>query len=340
MLGDDAYNPPLLNTCRITFVTSRHAVCYVATSGYLFQTVLSALQARRNLDDAAGVFVLFLGHERQLADGVPEFDVFRPLCAEGRVELLAAPIERLNGLHPMFGRLFLDAYLPPDVEQVLYLDGDTQVVGDITPLMFAEVQEAGMLAVRDPMVFIRRTNEAKRAQIDGWWDAAELAPIVRHNYINSGVLRCSREFLLELGERSVEEFRAGHGKFRFADQDAINRALAGQVGTISMRWNFPGFLLDTQFVDLVPPRILHFMSDPRPWHGPFPPWGARYFKPYVDLVRDHPEVRPYWPRVGAAQRAKYALQQVYKRYKERPDLQSPAAATAVAQLEKEDLTLG
>jgi lipopolysaccharide biosynthesis glycosyltransferase len=308
---------------------SGHAVCYAATEGYLFHTVVSALQARAHTDDAVGVYVVCLSR-----GGSREEETFRRVCAEHGVELISAPIHRLNGLHPTYSRLLLDEFLPEQVEEVLYLDGDTQVVQDINPLVRASTPVGGVLAAVDPMVFIRRSHKALKNRIDGWWDSSDLSAETRQRYVNAGVLRVSRRDLAGLREQIFRDYGDRLRDFHFLDQDAINLACGDRIDTISMSWNFPGFLLDTQMVEITPPRIVHFMSNPRPWHAPLSPWGHDYYRPYSDLVREHPDLEEYWVRLAGRRKIRYALQQRYKQWTERPNWQSPEAAESVSELER------
>jgi lipopolysaccharide biosynthesis glycosyltransferase len=308
---------------------SRHAVCYVASDRYLFQTVLSALQARANVSDEADVIVVGVGATLEPS---AETAAFARVCAENGILFRAATTDQLEGQHPMWGRLFLDRLLPPDVDEILYLDGDTQIVGNIDPLVFAEPPARGAIGVRDPIVFIRESVPAFRKEIDDGWNRADVPAHVRARYLNSGMLRMSRETFGEVREAALAIQREKGASLRFADQDAINLALDDRVDTVSMEWNFPGFLLGSNISELVDFRIIHFMSDPRPWDAALWPWGRRFFSPYGELVQRYPEVRPFWSRPTISQRLRYSAQQAWKRANERTRWNSSASADEVKKL--------
>jgi lipopolysaccharide biosynthesis glycosyltransferase len=307
---------------------TRHAVCYTATAGYLFQTVLSALQARSFTGKGISVCVCYLGDDKS-----DELYKFGQICKDNDIEIISAPLSLIDGLNPQYARLFLDKLLPPSVEEILYLDGDTQIVQDITALVEATPPADGALAVRDPMVFIRRTDATFRRKIDAWWDSSGMPDDVRGDYVNSGVIRISRSDIGPLREEVLRRFGGRLHTLHFADQDAINIALQGRLTTISMSWNFPGFLLGTQLVDLAQPRIIHFMSNPRPWNAALPPWGATHHQPYRRFVLDYPEIADYWKRLTGRHMLKYLLQQQYKWLTERRAWQSSDAALAFRDLE-------
>ncbi|CCH85940.1 Glycosyl transferase family 8 [Modestobacter italicus] len=313
----------------------RHAVCYTATTGYLFHTVVSALQARANTSPDTEIYVLCFGSGSSL-----EESAFQRVCAGSGITLLSVPRDRLNGLHPTYSRLFLDEFLPAHVDEVLYLDGDTQVVANIDPLVEAPIPTGGALGVRDPMVFIRESSNTLKKRIDGWWDSSGIPPGIRARYINAGVLRISRADLGGLRSDVLREYGDKLGLLHFLDQDAINLVLGKRLQPISMSWNFPGFLLGTQMVEIARPRIIHFMSDPRPWNAALPPWGVHYHQPYAQFVKDHPQTAEYWQRLSGRAKTKYALQQRYKHVTERRAHQSSAAARALRELERDTRDLG
>ncbi|MCZ2830857.1 hypothetical protein O2W14_18605 [Modestobacter sp. VKM Ac-2986] len=295
---------------------------------------MSAVQARRHTAAGVDVTVVFVGDATSV-----EHRVFERICTEHGITVLTAPQASLRGLHPMYARLFLDLLLPAEVDEVLYLDGDTQVVDDITPLVEASVPPGGALASLDPMVFNRRADARARARIDRWWDASGIPAAVRERYVNSGVLRIARRDIAGLRDHALQQTAEERAALRFPDQDAINTTLGDRIVPVSMSWNFPGFLLDTQLVELAPPRIIHFMSDPRPWNAALTPWGETHHRPYVDFTRQHPEAEPYWSRLTGVRLLRYRAQQRFKRATERRVWQSPEAARAVTELERGTLAL-
>ena len=100
---------------------------------------------------------------------------------------------------------------------------------------------------------------------------------------------------------------------RFGQQDAFNVALGPMIDLASFRWNYPAFFSNFRFGRMIEPRVRHFMSNPRPWQGPFPPWGPAGQAPYFDLVRRHPELAPLLSPLSGRQRLRYEAQQRIKR---------------------------
>lgn len=312
----------------------RHAVCYVVSDGYLLQTALSALQARKHSPEDVQVVVV------HLSDGASrQADAFRGVLEGAGVRLVEGQIELLGGLHFAFARLFLPDLLPAEIDEILYLDGDTQIVGDLLPLLRAAPPEGGLIGVKDPMVFIHGTSRFFHDQVEGWWSESGIPDPVREHYINSGVLRIGRSALAALRDSVQDLLLTVEVVPRFLDQDLINRAMDQRVVTAGLDWNFPGFLLGTRVEERCRPRIIHFMSDPRPWEAPFRPWGRRYFEPYESLVRHHPELRSAWTRASGPRRIRYEAQQLFKHVTERPVWQSRRALLAVERMQRSDLPL-
>lgn len=316
---------------------AKHAVTYICSAGYLFQTVVSAIQARAHVSDGADVIVVML--RDGLATAGDAESLFAPVCSENGIVFVAVDNDRLEGFGPAYARLFLDRFLPPDVEELLYLDGDTQILGSLDALMFADPPPDGVLGARDPVVFIQEAVPSYRGGIDEWWDASGIDRTIRARYINSGMMRLSRLALGTLRQGALSLHVTKGDSVRYGDQDLINLALGNRVDLVSMEWNFPGFLLDSQVSERIEPRILHFMSDPRPWNAPLWPWGRRYFEPYRELVERYPALRPFWDRVSGATRLRYTAQQLYKRAVERPKWQTAAVGVALGALASSERSL-
>jgi lipopolysaccharide biosynthesis glycosyltransferase len=88
----------------------------------------------------------------------------------------------------------------------------------------------------------------------------------------------------------------------------LNLIFGSDYLTMSFRWNFPIFFLSYGFQNLIRPQIYHFMSNPRPWNGPFEPWGVEFCAPYVELVRKYPDVARFLGKFGLLRTLRYEAQ--------------------------------
>lgn len=232
----------------------------------------------------------------------------------------------LGGLHIMNARLFLDQMLAPDYSEILYLDGDTQVVGDLTPLLEFSPRAGHLCAVRDPMVYL---NGIKRLP-DGF--EAEIRPF-GEDYVNSGVFRVNRHSWADISREALAQIGTATSALHFEDQTIINRVTEGRRDYASIRWNFPGFILGYGLEDIAQPSIVHFMSNPRPWQGSYAPWGRSWHQPYADVARKFPEIRQYCDALVFRKKAAYKIKQIAKSYVERKLWLSPAIVDHMKTLE-------
>lgn len=311
-------------------MTVSTAAFYVASPGYLFQTAVSALQARTHLPASAQVIVFFI------SGGTPverdELDAFGTVLATAGVELRELPPTVLRGMAFTYSRFFVVADIDPGVRNLVYLDGDTQILGPLEPLV-SEDPGREILAAPDPMVAVRRAGGRLAAKVDGIFDTSQLPAGHRDSYVNAGVMLAARETFTELGEwsqRAVAD--AGHD-FPFRDQDAVNLGFRTRIRQISTAWNFPGFMYGTPAWRSTRPRIVHYMSNPRPWFGVYRPFGTEPFTPYRDLAAAHPGLARYWQRPKGRQAVKSRAVEAYKQVVEAPYWRSPKMTSAMESLE-------
>ncbi len=308
---------------------SRCCVAYIANKGYLFSTLLSATQAVRHVSPALADVVIFnIGepHAESLA-------VERACAREGILFHHVDPAV-IDGMHIYFARLLIDRFLPAIYDQVLYIDGDTQIVASLDPLVLRDVRPGRVVATRDPLALLARREGKQADAARSRWAGLGIAEADYANYVNSGVLRFAREGWAELGERCIAAYKLNPSLYKFPDQDLVNTVARDRLHYASSAWNFPGFFLAHGLQnDGAQPRIIHFMANPRPWHGPLPHFKRTWHAPYLDLVARHPEVAPFRPRLGAGRYVKYILQQHYLRAR---DAALWGRKAAVAELARSD----
>jgi lipopolysaccharide biosynthesis glycosyltransferase len=202
------------------------------------------------------------------------------------------PKSALSGL-PTWGRmptttyqkLTVGAWLPQQVDQVIWLDCDLLVLDDIMPLWNTDLGEWHMLAVPDQRVPLVSSRFGVAAYRD-----LGLAP--ESHYFNAGVL------LIDLARWRRDDV-AGHAMhylntYRdhvfFWDQEALNAVLAGKWGQLDSSWNQNptlGHLLHPHTITgnrRLPAeiRIAHFSGNLKPWNrGGSSPYHNLYFQ-YLD----------------------------------------------------------
>jgi lipopolysaccharide biosynthesis glycosyltransferase len=285
-------------------------IVYTVNAGYLVPALVSALGARRHVvAGAADIVICDVGKQTEAGRLV------RAICEAQDIRYLQVDPSVLGELPVAYSRLFMTEFLPESYRDIVYLDADSQVWDDLTPLVTATVAEGRILAARDPMTAMIAARNAFAAQHLAHMREMELPAKAEHDYFNSGMIKASRETWAAIGPQAAARVRAT-SLSRYVDQDVLNYVALDRLQPISARWNYPGFLLGTEVERRVGPRFVHFMSNPRPWHGPFPPWGARGERPYRELEAHYPALAPFRPRLTPARRLKYMLQQRYKGFTE------------------------
>jgi lipopolysaccharide biosynthesis glycosyltransferase len=285
---------------------ARACVCYTIDEGYLLPALVSAIQARSQLPSTtADVVIIVIGRRGEMSA------LAETVAAEHSVRMVFAERDAIDGRHIMFARLYLSTLLTEPYRRIIYIDGDTQVRGDLTPLVEAPISPGRFLACRDPAVVFAELSKRWRRRIAREREAVGYKR-PHADYFNSGVLVIDRESWGPLAEACFALLRRGAGTSRYPDQDLLNLAIGDRCTFISSRWNFPGFFIGSRAEERLEPRIYHFMSNPRPWIEAVRPWGAAWAEPYRKLIEDNPALAGLTPRRSRLRALRYWLQQEMK----------------------------
>ncbi len=306
----------------------RQCVVYTANAGYLFPALASALQALEYVDrETTDIIIICVG------DRGPEYPVVNDACRERGIRLIAFAASAIDGLHPMYARLFLSDLIEPSYERALYVDSDTQILGDLRPLFDAPLAAGRFMAARDPMCLVEDDFPFPAGILDNF-ERVGLTQKTRSTYFNSGMLMINMDGWSATSAECRRRMASLDKPYQFPDQDILNIIGRDKVDLVSIRWNFPAFLLGTVSDRSVAPRILHFMSRPRPWEGAFYPWGPSGMRPYRQMVRRYPALGPFRPRLSPQRYVRYHLQQIFKAVHERPRWNNAAVEARLAAQEQ------
>ncbi len=284
-----------------------NCICYAVDSNYLFPATLSAVQVRSKTPQSSAdvVIVCFddANDNTRLASSISD--------AHG-IKFIQIPQAELEGMSLAYARLFLDKALPTQYKKLVYVDGDTQVSDSLEDLFDPALAQYEFIAARDAMTMIVNDNTRIGKKIKRYFSALGLDEADHETYFNSGVIKLDRSIISNL--RSDIKSLIDHKKFDFTffDQDALNIILAKNKNRISLKWNFPTFLMNYSHFREIPARLLHFCSNPRPWHGPFSPWGEAYFQVYTDFAKSFPNTNHKTQPLRGMKKVKYVLQTRYK----------------------------
>ena len=302
--------------------------CYTIDEGYLLPTLLSASQLRRSLPDGlADVLVVCFGDESAATRAAAAF------CTDEGLGFLVVSPRVLEGNSMLCARFLLPQLLGPAYRDILYIDGDTQVAGSLAPLLAHPLPPGHVLAVPDPMAVMIESPRGPWPARRAYFRSIGI-PDARHGtYFNSGVMRVSRSDWDAVSRECLALCRRQGERFAFRDQDALNLVVGGRAALASFRWNFPPFFMNFGAEASIGPRIVHFMSNPRPWQGAFAPWGRAWHAPYAALAAARPDLARTVAPLRRARFYKYAAQQHLKRLIEARTWGTPAVRARIGALE-------
>ncbi len=238
------------------------------------------------------------------------------ICRSEGVILYCVESDVIRGTTAMMSRLFLGDFAPTIYTQYLYMDGDVQIVGSLDPLIDAEVPPGHFMAANDPLTFQLDDNTARSRQLLRHFQRIGLTRDQTRGYFNSGVLRINREGWDQIGRRAWELFSSNKGSAKFPDQDVLNLVAGEYRIPMSLTWNFPIFMRNSRVEAEIQPRILHFMSSPKPWQGKFPPWTETACAPYSEMIRRYPALAHFNAQMPLYKIGYYHIQQRRKRVSE------------------------
>jgi lipopolysaccharide biosynthesis glycosyltransferase len=183
--------------------------------------------------------------------------------------------------------------LLPDVERVLYLDGDTLAVDALEPLWSVDLD--GRLVGAATNIFMQDERSRSRP--------AALGLTGLSSYFNSGVLLMDLDQMRRRG--TAEEVRrfARSNELLYPDQDALNAVMASSRLELHPRWNcmnstmtfdWAGEFVGAEALDEARrnPGIRHFEGP-----GLNKPWHRDCHFPMRDLYFAHRSATP-WPKVA------------------------------------------
>lgn len=282
----------------------RACFCYTTNANYMGATVLSAMQARRNVTKVrAEVAILFLG----TPDGTTRR--FAELCARHDLVFQVVSPRAIEDGPVQFARHYLDRLLGPEITDIVHIDGDTQIAGPLEPLLDIPLARGRVLAVRDPMaVMIHHPSRVWRAR-RAYLLSIGIPEDRLDRYFNSGLFRVHRADADAIGRECVRLCRKLGSALRYSEQDAFNLAFGHVTDLISFRWNFPVFFLNGGYETSITPHVIHFMSNPRPWQGAFLPWGRPAYDAYRELAVAHPELTGLLEPLRGWRAVRYRAQQ-------------------------------
>jgi lipopolysaccharide biosynthesis glycosyltransferase len=186
-------------------------------------------------------------------------------------------------------RLYLDRWISPDYDRVLYLDSDVLAVGPVAPIFDLDLGGKPIGAVED-VQSIKRPNGLRREA--EYFRQLGLKP--HSAYFNSGVLLMDWKAVLS-GNRLRNciktglRIRASGVVQKFADQDILNIEFENDWVALSIKYN----VLWYHAPHLRMPTVFrHFAGSLKPWHDILGPCTLEYAGIYRKYLEGSPWQMP------------------------------------------------
>ena len=172
-------------------------------------------------------------------------------------------------------RLFLDKLLPEAMEQVIYLDGDILVEGDIKELWEISMDGKALMAATE--MFHEAYYVSSPLALRTW---KKMRIPEKQKYFNSGVLKVNlKKWRQEKsGEKIIQYLTENKEDVLWHDQDGLNAVLWNDRKELPAEWNVMTALFyetDYSRIDITEkeakmwmehPKILHYTnSKEKPW---------------------------------------------------------------------------
>lgn len=126
--------------------------------------------------------------------------------------------------HVTWARLFLPELLPPEVDRVLYLDGDTVAAGDLSQLYHTDLNGNVIAAVEDCVNAQYKENLGLQKQA---------------RYVNAGMILFDLAAWRNSGAKDWISGLMQPGKvYEMADQDVLNLMFLHQIQFLPLKYNY------------------------------------------------------------------------------------------------------
>lgn len=273
---------------------------------YLIPTLVAGLQVARDrtVADVADVIIFLIGMSRdeQLKlEGLFSVDRLRFIDMPDKLFDLPPGVSFTKSHVPItsLARLYTPAMLPGQYNHIIYLDGDTQIVGGLGPLVNANVPPGRILAANEKY-YMSRTHFGYSGLM--WKEAlAYLGGIGIKNpkdYFSAGVLAADRAAWTDICGDALSYFFNNSHLCLFHDQSALNAVSIGRREILHPSYNFM-----TSYANVpkngITPSVVHFTGSDKPWlFDDRLPWLNTYSQVYTEFLDKYPALMPYadhWP---------------------------------------------
>ena len=187
-------------------------------------------------------------------------------------------------------RLVLHEVLPPQYENLIYLDGDLQIIGDVSPLISYTVPD-GKIAAALGSPWLEKAPNGPSAPFADY--LAGLPGVDANKYFNAGVLAFRRETWSDVAPKALKFFFEHSTNCLTYDQSALNVVCKGRLVELAPAYNFNTAYVHLFVQHFYRPHIIHFFGPNKPWKYTGLPWGSRFMNSYRQLLDQYPFLQDF-----------------------------------------------
>lgn len=286
---------------------NKRACIYVTDKGFLVPSLVSALQlyksgSTKKSDADILFFLLDISDDyiEKLSNSFGQFGM-KFISIDNDSLKLPHDISFREGHVPKstLARLILSKYIPENYENLLYIDGDTQILSDISELIEAKIPEGHIGAINGSL-WLSDTYQRE-------WNTKYLNRLgikSTSDYFNAGVLAFTCKTWLEYGPKTLEFFINNSEACYHHDQSALNAVFFNKRVIIEPAYNYHTEYANLYLHGKYKPKIVHFTGRDKPWLYPVTPWGMEFTQPYIEILSEYPfllefmsmpkKISPFW----------------------------------------------
>lgn len=188
-------------------------------------------------------------------------------------------------------RLAICELIPDHYDNIVYLDGDMQVLGSLSKLLDNPPPEGKIAAVAECYVILRNRDNSSRPWVIDY--LRQLGLNEERQYFNSGMMSFKVSTWKKLAPKALKYYRENPDNCPNYDQSALNAVVQGNWLHIHPAYNWQSFFNHLAGDPPFRKRIVHFTSRPKPWQEAQTLWSQKYYTPYADILDRFTELQPF-----------------------------------------------
>jgi lipopolysaccharide biosynthesis glycosyltransferase len=274
------------------------AIVFVTDKGFLVPSLVAALQIidQPKVMAISDLFILLVDVEeallQQLRDTFsPRGIQFLPLEASLFLPKAGTHFNQTHIPHTTLGRFAICDILPSTYENIAYIDGDVQILGDIFPLISHKVKHGHIATVSEAIWMCENDQGHFWPKHKAYLN--DLGITHYQDYFNAGILLFRWDTWQTMAREAMTYFNENSLKCIYHDQSALNAVFLGKREVLSPAYNFISFYAGLGLNKEVDPKIVHFTGGSKPWYYPGMPWHGRFIEVYAKFLADYPFLAPY-----------------------------------------------